>query len=60
MTDAQIKQMERDMPSVSLRNAILDAVDAYNDGERFDPTLIEQCRDQLTWLYEVNKQEKAA
>ena len=52
MTNDQAKDLERDMPKVNLRNAILDAVDAHKRGSYFDATFIERCRDQLTDIYE--------
>ena len=52
MTNDQAKDLERDMPKVNLRNAILDAVDAHRRGSQFDASFIERCRDQLTDIYE--------
>ena len=52
MTNDQAKDLERDIPKVNLRNAILDAVDAHRRGSHFDASFIERCRDQLTDIYE--------
>jgi len=52
MTRTQAKDFERDMPTVNLQSAILDAVDAHKRGSKFDADFIERCRDQLTSIYE--------
>lgn len=60
MTGNQERDLERDLPVVSLRNAILDAQEAHKRGSVFTPDFIEQCRDQLTAIYEDLIREKAA
>ena len=62
MTDAQCRDLERDMIGVELRRAVLDAEEAYRAGQPIDLRLL---RESAAALSEIiagygNTQEKAA
>lgn len=60
MTRDQKRDFEQDWPAVSLRRAVLDAVEAHNSGRAIDRDLLKECRLLLGGIINEQDERKAA
>lgn len=60
MTRSQEKALERDLPAVALRCAVLDAVDAHKAGVKLDQNMLIECRLLLGGIISEQAEGKAA